>query len=101
MPKISEFFGIAIYMYFNDHLPPHFHAIFGEEEVLIDIRTMEVMQGAFPRPQLNFVTTWGFLYQKDLLAAWELAFHGKHPGKIPPLVIVKKRKKKKKNGNGS
>jgi hypothetical protein len=26
LPKISEFFGIDIYMYFEDHPPPHFHA---------------------------------------------------------------------------
>ncbi|MCC7358009.1 MAG: DUF4160 domain-containing protein [Anaerolineales bacterium] len=32
MPTISEFFGIVIRMYFNDHLPPHFHAFYGEPE---------------------------------------------------------------------
>lgn len=26
MPRVSEFFGVAIYFYFNDHPPPHFHA---------------------------------------------------------------------------
>lgn len=30
MPVISHFYGIAIKMYFNDHLPPHFHAIYGD-----------------------------------------------------------------------
>ena len=29
MPQISQFFGIVIYMYFNEHLPSHFHAEFG------------------------------------------------------------------------
>lgn len=26
VPQISEFFGISIYMYWNDHQPAHFHA---------------------------------------------------------------------------
>jgi len=34
MPCVSEFFGIAIYMYFNDHSPPHFHAEYGESEAI-------------------------------------------------------------------
>ncbi|MCF0071446.1 DUF4160 domain-containing protein [Dyadobacter sp. CY261] len=29
MPEISRFFGIIISMYFDDHNPPHFHAISG------------------------------------------------------------------------
>ena len=25
MPEISKFYGIIIYMYIDDHNPPHFH----------------------------------------------------------------------------
>jgi hypothetical protein len=32
MPTISEFFGIVIRMYWDDHPPPHFHALYGEHE---------------------------------------------------------------------
>lgn len=28
MPIVSEFEGIEIYIYFDDHMPPHFHAKF-------------------------------------------------------------------------
>jgi hypothetical protein len=35
MPEISRFFGIIIRMYFDDHDPAHFHAIYGEAEALI------------------------------------------------------------------
>lgn len=51
MPCISQFFGIAIYMYFNDHLPPHFHAEYGGNEAmmsleqLVRIQAVEVLQG--------------------------------------------------------
>jgi len=32
MPTISEFFGILIRMYWDDHPPPHFHALYAEHE---------------------------------------------------------------------
>ena len=37
MPRVSEFYGIVIYMYFADHNPAHFHAIYGEDEALVRI----------------------------------------------------------------
>jgi hypothetical protein len=40
MPEISRFFGISIKMFFGDHLPPHFHADYGEHNALIDICTL-------------------------------------------------------------
>jgi hypothetical protein len=49
MPTISAFYGILVQMYWNDHAPPHFHALYAEEEVLIDIRPLDVLQGRFPR----------------------------------------------------
>jgi hypothetical protein len=49
MPTICAFYGILVQMYWNDHAPPHFHALYAEEEVLIDIRPLDVLQGRFPR----------------------------------------------------
>lgn len=43
MPEISRFYGIVIKMFFDDHNPPHFHALYGEYEVLIDINTFAVI----------------------------------------------------------
>ena len=37
MPEISRFFGIIIRMYFDDHNPPHFHAIYGSQEIQVGI----------------------------------------------------------------
>ena len=31
MPEISRFFGIVIFMYFDEHNPPHFHARYNED----------------------------------------------------------------------
>ncbi len=37
MSQISSFFDIMIYMYAKDHVPPHFHAMYGNDEAMIDI----------------------------------------------------------------
>jgi len=48
MPTISRFYGILIQMYFGDHPPPHFHALYAEFEAVIDIRTFEIIRGELP-----------------------------------------------------
>jgi Domain of unknown function (DUF4160) len=45
MPRISQYYGIAIYMYYEDHAPPHFHAIYGEFEAVLGIQTDDVLDG--------------------------------------------------------
>jgi len=37
MPELSRFLGIVVYMYFNDHNPPHFHVDYGEYKAAIAI----------------------------------------------------------------
>ncbi|MDW8327745.1 MAG: DUF4160 domain-containing protein [Anaerolineales bacterium] len=49
MPCICQFFGISIYMYYNDHLPAHFHAEYGEHEAVYVIETLETLRGELPR----------------------------------------------------
>ncbi len=49
MPEISRFFGISIRMYFDDHNPPHFHAIHAATEVEIGIEPVALLRGRFPR----------------------------------------------------
>jgi hypothetical protein len=48
MPEISRFFGIIIKMFFDDHPPPHFHAEYGGDLALIDIRRLAVFSGRLP-----------------------------------------------------
>ena len=55
MPTISVFYGILIQMFWQEHAPPHFHALYGEFEALIDIRTFEVRRGFLPRRALLLV----------------------------------------------
>lgn len=48
MPTVSVFYGIVIQMFWKDHAPPHFHALYAEHEVLIDIRDLGVLRGSLP-----------------------------------------------------
>jgi len=58
MPTISRFYGILIQMYFADHPPPHFHALYAEFEALIAIGTFEVIRGELPPRALALVLEW-------------------------------------------
>ena len=58
MPTISEFYGILIRMFFNDHPPPHFHARYGEFEATFAVETLEVLEGELPSRALLLVREW-------------------------------------------
>jgi hypothetical protein len=85
MPTISEFFGIVILMFYSDHSPPHFHARYGDDEVLIQISPLGVLKGKFPPRALSLVMEWAQIYQDMLLEDWKNAENNKKLQKIPPL----------------
>jgi hypothetical protein len=85
LPKISEFFGIAIYMYLDDHWPPHFHAVYAEHEAQIKIDDSSVLRGSLPPRVLGLVVEWGNLRRAELLAAWPEARDMKTLSWIQPL----------------
>ena len=58
MPRISSFYGIVIAMYYRDHHPPHFHAIYAEYEAQIVIETLEPLAGELPARALRLVQEW-------------------------------------------
>ena len=85
MPRISEFFGIAIYMYYNDHMPPHFHAEYGEYEAIYEIDTLDVMRGDLPRRAHALVIEWASEHRAELRDDWERARQEKPLEKIEGL----------------
>ena len=48
MPCIDTIKGVKMYIYSNDHVPPHIHAIYGEYEALISIRDAAILRGELP-----------------------------------------------------
>lgn len=85
MPELCRFYGIVIRMYFEDHDPPHFHAYYGEAEILITISTLAIFAGQFPPRALGLVMEWTALHQAELLVAWERTRRQEPPGTIAPL----------------
>jgi hypothetical protein len=73
MPTISWFYGIAIRMYFLDHPPPHFEAVYGEHEASIDIATGEVIEGYLPNTAARLVKQWTLARGGELRANWDRA----------------------------
>ncbi len=85
MPEICRFYGIVIAMFYDEHNPPHFHAKYGSHKVVIDIRTLSVLEGRFPARALGMVIEWASLHQNELLENWERARNEQVPNKIAPL----------------
>ena len=55
MPEVSRFFGIIIRMYFDDHNPPHFHAMYAEDEAEVGIEPITVVDGKLPNRAASMV----------------------------------------------
>jgi len=70
MPVIARFYGIVIKMYFNDHLPPHFHAFYGEYNGLYDLNTLAMLEGDLPRRAQGMIAEWAKKNQEVLLNMW-------------------------------
>lgn len=81
MPEITRFYGIIIKLFFGDHPPPHFHAVYGEYNALFNIETLEMMEGDLPPRAMKMVIEWAGQQQNELLLMWKnQEFH-----KLPPL----------------
>src|SRR5687768_8164001 len=66
VPRICGFYGIVIRMYYGDHLPPHFHADYGDFGITMEIATLNVLSGRVPVHVLGLVSEWAALYKDEL-----------------------------------
>lgn len=73
MPRISYFYGISIRMYFLDHPPPHFQAVYAGVEANVSIETGEIIDGRLPRTAAVLVKNWTLAHQDELMANWNRA----------------------------
>ena len=82
MPTISEFYGISICMYFEDHVPPHFHVFYSGEEAQVLIETLEIVRGTLSKRAHNLVVEWALIHRSELRRAWAQAIV---PAPIDPI----------------
>lgn len=81
MPEITRFYGIVIKLFFGDHSPPHFHAVYGEYNALFNLETLEMTEGDLPERAKKLVLEWAAMYKTELKTMWDTQdFH-----KLPPL----------------
>ncbi len=85
MPTISFFRGIKIFINWNDHMPPHFHATYGGKEILVSIHDIEILEGELPSKQQKMVIGWAAFHQTELEEDWELAAQKQELFPIAPL----------------
>jgi len=85
MPTISRFYGIVIRMYFSDHPPPHFHAFYAGDEVVVVIATGELIRGGIPDRALRMVREWAAMHRDELIANWGRLQAPGQPLPIAPL----------------
>lgn len=85
MPRVSEFYGIAIAIFYNDHAPPHFHAAYAGRQALIELDTLELREGGLPPRALRLVREWGQLRRRALRENWDRAREGLPLDLIPDL----------------
>ena len=72
-------------MYYDDHNPPHFHAMYNEYKAVISIRDFSLLQGDLPPKAMGMVIEWTRLHQEELLREWELARNMEPLFTIEPL----------------
>ena len=73
-------------MYFGDHNPPHFHAIYQEYTAEYDISTLTIINGSLPMRAHAMVLEWASIHRDELLENWKLAVEMKEIKKIDPLT---------------
>jgi hypothetical protein len=72
-------------MYFDDHHPPHFHAIYAGNEADIGINPITLLYGRLPRRALGMVMEWAAGHQPELLDDWTRLHNKQEPLGIAPL----------------
>lgn len=88
VPQISSFYGITIWMYYDEACHtgrPHFHARYGDDEASVDIETLELIAGELPARARRLVSEWGRARRSHLRHNWERARHKQPLMLIEPL----------------
>jgi len=73
-------------MYFNEHVPPHFHANYNEYHSSISIETLGIIEGDLPSKVYSIVVEWAMEHKAELMKNWEMLRSTGEFIKIKPLV---------------
>ncbi len=85
MPEISRFYGIVIKMYYHDHQPPHFHAEYSGDQMVVNLNTLAVIAGKLSPRATGLVMEWAAQHQAELQDVWDQARNMAPLDRIDPL----------------
>ncbi len=71
MPVIYRLFGIVIKMYYDDHVPPHFHAEEAEKVGVFTINNLQMIEGNLSTKSQKIVIDWAKKHQNALQIMWD------------------------------
>ena len=71
-------------MYYRDHAPPHFHAVYNDYEAVVYLDS-GVVEGKFPKRALRAVLEWYENHKAELVQNWKLAEESAPLKRIAPL----------------
>jgi hypothetical protein len=84
MPVVSRFYGIVVFLNYNDHNPPHFHARYQDQHVLVEIES-GLVTGTMSKRALQLLFEWYEQHRDELMENWERARERKPLLPILPL----------------
>lgn len=72
-------------MYFGDHPPPHFHALYAEHKARCSIATGEIIDGELPSRAARLVREWASLHPAELEENWDRCERREPLNPVEPL----------------
>jgi hypothetical protein len=85
MPVLSKFYGIVIRMWFIRSFVAHFHASYGDCELVVALNPLKIIQGDAPRRVRGMVLEWAQLHHAELQEAWRRVGSAQGAQPIQPL----------------
>ena len=85
MPEICRFLGIVVAMYYEDHVPPHFHARYAGRRARFAFGPVRLLGGNLSPRVIGLIMEWAAMHERELFEDWELARRGRSLKRIKPL----------------
>jgi len=85
MTVLSKFSGVVVGMLFAPALGARFHAICGDDELVVGLQPLRIIQGGAPARVRERVLRWAGRHHDELLSAWQACSQRMRPRPITPL----------------
>ena len=84
MPVIARFCGIVIRLLTLQGFGTRLHAFHGDSELVVDLASLRIIDGAVPAVVQQMVMTWAKEHQRELLSGWWC--RRPHPAAMQPAL---------------